>query len=114
MIDIKVKINGKEYKKVTPLVKDYITLLDYNEKFYGKSFINTKEAVIEAVELIASWFGGEMTAQDIEDNCDLVEIMDLFKDIESNIFEVFIGVPLKTAKEKIQKAQIKKKAQSKA
>lgn len=112
MIDIKVTINGTEYKKNVPKLKDYIRLIDYNEKYYGKSFINTKEAVIDAVALIESWFDGEVTAQDIEDNYDLAEIMSLFRTIESNVFEVFTGVPLKTAMDGNQTARKKKKGKA--
>lgn len=112
MIDVKLVINGKEYTKNVPKLKDYIALTDYNDKYYGKSFINTKDAVIDAVALIEAWFDGEITAQEIEDNCDLAEIMDTFKSIESNVFEVFTGVPLKQAMEKNQQAQKKKKAKA--
>lgn len=109
MFDIKVEINGEVYKKITPKLKDYISLVDYNEKFYGKSFINTKDAVLEAVQIIESWFNGDITAQEIEDNCDLEQIMELFRQIESNVFEVFTGVPLKQAMQNAQKALKKTK-----
>lgn len=112
MINISVKINGKTYKKNVPKLKDYIALVDYNEKYHGKSFINTKEAVVEAVTMIEGWFNGEVTAQEIEDNCDLDEIMSLFRKIESNVFEVFTGVPLKTAMDDVRKALTKKETPS--
>ena len=105
MFDIQITIDGKKHKKNKPRLKDYVAMVDYNEKYYGKSFINTKDAVLEAVELIESWFNNEITANEIEDNCDLDEIMSVFRQIESNVFEVFIGVPLKTAIQEVRKAQ---------
>ena len=114
MINISITVNGKEFTKNVPKLKDYISLVDYNDKYHGKSFINTKEAVIDAIALIEAWFNGDVTTQDIEDNFDLSEIMEIFRNIESNVFEVFTGVPLKTAMNKNQKARLKKEKQSEA
>lgn len=109
MLDIELTIKGEKYKKNVPKLKDYVALIDYNEKYYGKSFVNTKEAVIDAFDFIAAWFGNEITAQDIDDNYDLNEVMTIFQNIESNTFEVFTGVPLKRVMEKSQKAQSESK-----
>lgn len=113
MFDIQVSIDGEKHKKNVPKLRDYIALIDYNEQYYGKSFVNTKEAVLDAVGMIEAWFEGAVTAQDIEDNFDLAEIMDLFRKIESNVFEVFTGVPLKAAMTEQQQAQKKKTGRKK-
>ena len=42
MLDIELTIKGEKYKKNVPKLKDYVALIDYNEKYYGKSFSEKK------------------------------------------------------------------------
>lgn len=104
MFDISIKINGNTISKRDATVKDYINLLDYNEKNKDKTFLTSKNTFFDCVELIISWFGEDkVTKDELASQLTLKEIFDTYKKIENNVAEVFFGKPLKTAIEDMRK-----------
>lgn len=104
MFNVTIKIDKKKHSKSDATLQDYLNMAEYNEKHKGESFLTSKDTVVDAVELIASWFG-DVTAGEIETNLNLKEIMEIYRQIESNITEVFTGVPLKQALQELRLAQ---------
>ena len=104
MYDISIKIDKKKHIKTDATLQDYINMTEYNEKYKGQSFLNSKDTVLDAVKLIADWFG-DVTVEEIQTNLTLKEIIDIYRQIESNITEVFTGVPLKKALRELRQAQ---------
>ena len=102
MFDTTIEINGKKHTKTKPTLNDYRRLLEYNKRNEGKSFLSDSTPIEEALELIAEWFG-DVSISDIEATLDLQEIFDLYRQIESNVTEVFTGVPLKQALKTLHK-----------
>ena len=104
MFDIKIKIGDKELEKSRPKLNDYRLLLEYNERNKGKTFLSDPQPVEEAMDLICSWFGG-ISKTELEESLDLQEIFETYRKIESNVTEVFTGVPLQKALKTLQKLQ---------
>lgn len=99
MKEIKIKIDGKVYRKTDPEIRDYMALMDYNKEFEGQNMMQSKEAFLGALRLIAEWFGvGDET---LVKELSLKEAFETYKEIQSNIYEVFIGVPLDEAMRQI-------------
>lgn len=103
MYDIKIKIDGETYRKKDPTIRDYVGLMDYNKEFEGVNFMQDKDAFLGALKLIAEWFE---IGDDLVQKLSLQEAFDTYKHIQSNVYEVFIGVPLEEAMK--QMAQMRK------
>lgn len=106
MFNISVELNGKKYAKKDATLRDYTALMDYNEKYSGENFLSCKDAFLGAVGIVASWFG--CGTDELENEKSLKEIYDLYKQIESNVSEVFLGMPLKTAVQKLTTTRFQK------
>lgn len=103
MIDVKLTVGGKEYTKTKPKLNDYRMMLEYNKSHSGQSFLSDLEPLDGAIEIICAWFGGAFSRTDLEnEDFDLDVLFDAYKAIESNISEVFTGVPLRTALERLR------------
>jgi len=94
MYDLSVEIDGVIIRKKDATIKDYTNLLEYTEQYKGENFLANKDAFLGAVNLVSEWFG--VGADKIEERYSLKEVLNLYKKIESNITEVFTGMPLKT------------------
>lgn len=96
MYNIKIKIGGKKREKTMPTIADYRNIMEYNNKNKGKNFLENPELMDEAINLIASFFA-DASKDEIENEMNLKEIFETYKKIESNVAEVFTGVPLREA-----------------
>lgn len=102
MKEITINMGGKKYTKTNPTLKDYRNLMEYNERNEGKTFLKNPELIDEAIDIIADWYG-DVSRKELEEEGDLKTIYDTYKGIESNIAEVFTGVPLEVAIKKLTK-----------
>lgn len=104
MFDISIKIDGKKISKKDAEIKDYLNLMEYNERNKNKNFLSSKNTFLEALDLIVNWFGADkVTKDDLASQLTLQEVFDTYKKIESNVAEVFFGKPLKAAIEDMEK-----------
>lgn len=104
MYEIRIKVDGKTYRKKDPSIRDYQKLMDYNKEFEGVNFFQNKDAFMAALKLVADWFD---VGDDVVEKLSLQEAFDAYKKMQSNIYEVFIGVPLEEAMRQMAAAQRK-------
>lgn len=102
MYDIKIKVDGETYRKKDPTIRDYQKLMDFNKEFDGINFFQSKEAFMAALKLVAEFFE---VGDDVIEKLSLQEAFDAYKKMQSNIYEVFIGVPLEEAMRQMAAAQ---------
>ena len=99
MKQIVIKLGKKEYKKTNPVLKDWQNLLNYMEQYKGASPMANEEAGLATMRMVEQWFDTpEVTLERMLEELDLYTIMEAYRGIESNLFEVFTGTPLRREK----------------
>lgn len=98
MFDVKIKVAGKTYTKTKPRMSDYIRQLEFNAAQGGKNFLSDPAVMYGVIDIICAWYGDKFCRQDILDaDYELDVIYETYRKIESNITEVFTGVPMREA-----------------
>lgn len=90
MKEVKIVIDGKEYAKTHPMVKDWRNLVEYQAKNNGKNMMLDEGPLDDAIHLIAEYI--DAPEQEIKEKCTLDVIISAFRLIDDNILEAFIGV----------------------
>lgn len=108
MYDITIEINGEKFTKKNATIRDYKNLMRCSTEHKEENFLTSPKAFEDALEVVQHWFGDKFTIEDLEENCSLADVYEIYKKIESNISEVFLGVPLQEAIKKLRLFQHQK------
>lgn len=90
MKEIKISVNGKEYAKKNVCIADWLTLVEFTEKYKEKNILLDKEAGLAAMGVLAGYL--EMPESKLREGCDLAEVMQAWRDLNANVVEAFTGV----------------------
>lgn len=90
MVEIKLTMGGREYKKVRPLLIDWKNYMQHVEENKDKNLFTDTGAMDSAMEVVAQWFGNEFTKESLY-SLELDTVYAVYRAIENNIAEVFTG-----------------------
>lgn len=90
MKEVKITVNGKEYKKTNPMIKDWKNLMEYQSNNREKNLVLDEEPMKDIIKTVAEYVEAPM--QDLDKHCPIDMIMEAFRAIDSNIVEAFTGV----------------------
>ena len=84
---VKFKIEGKEYKKNKPTVKDWRDYLGYKDEMDTKNFLTDADTYDKVTAILGEYVGAPTDA-DYSD-CDLLEVMTAYQEMRYDIYTVF-------------------------
>lgn len=90
MKEIKIKIGEKEYAKGNVCIADWLALVEFTEQYKEKNILLDKEAGIAAMDVLAGYLG--ISKSEMRENGDLAEVMQAWRDLNTNVVEAFTGV----------------------
>ena len=98
MKEVKITLNGKEYKKTRPVLLDLRNMAEYQKsmlkkledgKTMRKNVAVDEEAQDATIKLIASFLGAPES--EFSDDIDLAELFEAMRNIDANIAEAMTG-----------------------
>ncbi len=95
MKEVKLTINGKEYKKTHPMIKDWKNLMEYQTNNKEKNLVLDDGPMNDIVRTVAEYVAAPEA--DLDQHCPIDMIMEAFRAIDANIVEAFTGVNSKNA-----------------
>ncbi len=89
MKDVKITVDGKEYKKAGVCVADWLALLEFTEKYKDKNILLDREAGLAVMDVLAGYLG--LPESRLRGESDLAEVMQAWRDLNANVVEAFTG-----------------------
>ncbi len=90
MKEVNITIDGKEYKKTNPMIKDWKNLMEYQANNKEKNLILNEEPMADIIKTVAEYV--DAPEQELGEKCPIDMIMEAFRAVNANIVEAFTGV----------------------